>query len=102
MAEAKLAREAEICYASLAAVTDYDCWHTGKESETVSVEVRLRNFLKNIESSKKILKAVLPNLKKKRTCQCRDALRDAIITRPEAIPAKTKKRLALIIGRYIK
>jgi len=103
LAEAKLAREAEICYASLACVTDYDCWHMDESIEPVSVEMIVQNLMKNIESSKRILKNALPRLKgAKATCSCHDGLRDAIITDPKSIPAKTKKKLALIIGRYIK
>lgn len=102
LAEAKLAREAEICYASLACVTDYDCWHMDESSEIVSVEMIVKNLLKNVETSKNILKAVLPKLKPERPCLCATALKDAIITRPDAIQAKTKKRLGLIIGKYVK
>jgi len=102
LAEAKLAREAEICYATLACVTDYDCWHIKDETEEVSVDMIIRNLLKNIETSKAILKEALPKLAKSRPCLCATALANAIITRPEAIPAATKKRLGLIIGKYIK
>jgi 5'-methylthioadenosine phosphorylase len=102
MGEAKAAREAEICYAAMACVTDYDCWYADESSETVSVEMIIQNLLKNVEVSKGIVKAVLPKLKGSRTCACASALKDAIVTRPEAIPAATKKKLELIIGRYIK
>lgn len=102
MAEAKLAREAEICYATLACVTDYDCWHMNEACDTVSVDIIVQNLLKNIEVSKKILKAVLPKLSDSRHCMCQSALKDSIITSPDAISSKTKKRLALIIGKYIK
>jgi 5'-methylthioadenosine phosphorylase len=102
MAEAKLAREAEICYASLACVTDYDCWHMDESTQTVSVEMIVQNLMKNIENSKAILKAVMPKLKAKATCACRSALRDAIITDPGMMPAKTKKKLALIMGKYMR
>jgi 5'-methylthioadenosine phosphorylase len=102
MGEAKVAREAEICYATMACITDYDCWHSDESSETVSVEMIIQNLLKNVEMSKGIVKTVLPALKTARTCACESALKDAIITRPEAIPADTKKKLGLIIGKYIK
>lgn len=103
MGEAKVAREAEVCYATLACITDYDCWRMDKVCETVSIEMIIQNLLKNVERSKSIVKTVLPVLKKKeRTCLCSTALKDAIVTRPEAIPEKTKKRLKLIIGKYIK
>ncbi len=102
LAEAKLAREAEICYASLACVTDYDCWHMDESTETVSVEMIVQNLLKNVETSKNILKMVLPKLHSTRTCACVSALKDAIISRHDAISLKAKKRLDLIIGKYIK
>ena len=102
LAEAKLAREAEICYATLACITDYDCWHADQSTEHVSVEMIINNLCKNVDVSKKIVKSALPLLKKERSCVCADALKDAIVTRPEAIPAKTKKDLGLIIGKYIK
>ncbi len=102
MAEAKLAREAEICYATLACITDYDCWRMDKEEDGVSVEMIIQNLLKNIAVSKNILKIVLRDLGEARKCICREALKDAIITRPDAIPPALKKKLALIIGKYIK
>ena len=102
LAEAKLAREAEMCYATLACITDYDCWHMDQAIESVSVEMIIQNLLKNVDVSKKIVKSVLPKLLKKRTCSCEHALKDSIITRPDAIPAKVKKDLELIIGKYVK
>ncbi|MCX5666242.1 MAG: S-methyl-5'-thioadenosine phosphorylase, partial [Candidatus Omnitrophica bacterium] len=102
LAEAKLAREAEICYATLACVTDYDCWHNDGQSESVSLEMIIQNLLKNVDVSKRIIKSVLPKLSKKRACVCASALKDSIVTRPEAIPVKKKKELELIIGKYVK
>lgn len=102
LAEAKLAREAEICYATLACITDYDCWHMDQAVESVSVEMIVQNLLKNVDMSKKIVKSVLPWLGNGRECACSSALKDAIITRPEAISPKIKKDLELIIGKYIK
>jgi len=102
MGEAKTAREAEICYATLACITDYDCWRMNEVCETVSIEMIIQNLLKNVEVSKSIVKTVLPVLKKSRTCACASALKDAIVTKPEAMPAVTKKKLELIIGKYIK
>lgn len=99
-AEAKLAREAEICYSTLAAVTDYDCWH--ESEEPVTVEMVISNLNKNVENAKKILKKVLANLSEKRTCACREALKYAIITDPKKISPKIKKDLKIIIGKYIK
>lgn len=102
LAEAKLAREAEICYATLACITDYDCWHMDQTVESVSLDMIIQNLCKNVDVSKKIVKTVLPKLSPERKCICASALKDSIVTRPEAIPAKTKKNLELIIGKYIK
>lgn len=103
LAEAKLAREAEICYASLACITDYDCWHAEEEpGDTVSLEMIIQNLLKNVETSKNIVKAALSGLGSQRTCSCGHALKDSIVTCPEFIPSATKKKLALIIGKYVK
>lgn len=102
LAEAKLSREAEMCFATLACVTDYDCWHMEDEVETVSVEMIVKNLLKNVETSKDILRNVLLKLGKVRDCVCANALKDSIVTRPDAIPVETKKKLELIIGKYIK
>lgn len=98
--EARLAREAEICYATLACITDYDCWYQSEEQ--VSLEMIVQNLLKNIDRSKSILVEALPKLSRHRTCVCASALKDSIVTNPKMIPAKTKKRLELIIGKYIK
>lgn len=100
MAEAKLAREAEICYATLACVTDYDCWHP--QHESVTVDMIIQNLLKNVENSKKIIQAVVKNLKSDRECSCKDTVKYAIITDKKLIPAKVKKDLDIIIGKYIK
>jgi len=97
--EAKLAREAEICYATMACVTDYDCWHESHES--VTIEMVIANLLRSVEMAKKILKIVVTQIPEKRECQCATALKDAIITSPEHIPAQLKKELALLIGRYV-
>lgn len=97
--EAKLAREAEICYATLALSTDYDCWHV--EEEAVTVEMIVANLKKNVESAKKIIKVTIPELPKVRNCPCSTALKNAIITRPEAIPQERRKELELIIGKYL-
>jgi 5'-methylthioadenosine phosphorylase len=100
MTEARLAREAEICYVTLAAVTDYDCWH--EEYETVSVDVILDNLKRNIDNAKKILKNVVANMPEEASCNCSQALKYAIVTREELIPEEIKNRLAIIIGKYIK
>ncbi len=100
MPEAKLAREAEICYATLACVTDYDCWHT--QHESVTVDMIVKNLQQNVENAKKIILSVLRNLKPERKCSCKDTLQYAIITDRKLIPEKTKKDLDIIIGRYLK
>jgi len=100
MPEAKLAREAEICYSTLAAVTDYDCWHP--QYDTITVDMVIKNLQKNIENAKRILHATLRGLPKERTCACREALKNAVITDAKLIPAEVKKDLHIIIGKYIK
>ena len=98
--EAKLAREAEICYAAIAVVTDYDCW---KETyEVVSAEMVVDNLRRGTETVKKLLRHAITRMPKKRNCICTTALENAIITSPELIPAQVKKDLAPIIGKYIK
>ncbi|MDD5496404.1 MAG: S-methyl-5'-thioadenosine phosphorylase, partial [Candidatus Omnitrophica bacterium] len=99
LAEAKLSREAEICYATLACVTDYDCWYT---EHSVSIEVILSHLKKNVENAKRLLKETLPKLSKERSCACASALQYSIITDPKAMNEKTKKKLELIIGKYVK
>lgn len=97
--EAKLAREAEICYAVLANVTDYDVWHVSEKP--VSVEMLIDNLLKNAEMAKKIIKKVVPNIPEARTCFCPTALKNTIITSKDRIPEKAKKELGLLIGKYL-
>jgi len=99
-AEAKLAREAEICYSTLAAVTDYDCWHPSHES--VTVEMVIENLRNNIENAKKILNKLIQDFPAHKECSCGDALKYAIITDRKRIPEKTKKDLKLIIGKYVR
>jgi len=99
MPEAKLAREAEICYSTLAAVTDYDCWYP--EHESVTIEIVIQNLLKNIENAKKIISRVIKDLPAERNCSCKDALKYAIITDKKLIPSKVKKDLDIIIGKYV-
>jgi 5'-methylthioadenosine phosphorylase len=102
MAEARLAREAEICYATLAMVTDYDCWHEGDEVTTVNVELVIQHVMKNAENAKTIIQNIVPKIGETRTCTCRHTLKDAMITRSSLIPNATKKKLDIIIGKYIK
>jgi len=97
--EAKLAREAEMCYATMAWITDYDVWRAN--TEEVSVEAVVQNLMKNVATSKELLLRTVPALTGGRKCKCGDALRDAIITSPEMIPGDMKERLAPIIGKYI-
>jgi len=99
MPEARCAREAEICYTTMALVTDYDCWY---ESGHVTVDMIIQNLMNNVGNSKRILTALMPRLPKKRECVCVNALKDAIFTRPEAVSDETKKKLDIIIGKYIK
>ena len=100
MPEAKLAREAEICYSTLACVTDYDCWHPQQES--VTIDMVIQNLSKNIENAKKIISEIVRKLSEKRSCACKDALQYAIVTDTKLIPEKTKDDLKIIIGKYVK
>jgi len=98
--EAKLAREAEICYATMALVTDYDCWHPGHDSVTVEMIIEYLN--RNAENAQKLIASAVAQLaNKQRACKCGDSLRHAIITSPEKITPETKQRLKAIIGRYV-
>jgi 5'-methylthioadenosine phosphorylase len=99
MNEARLSREAEICYATLAAVTDYDCWHESEEA--VSVDIILSNLRKNVENAKQILKEIITLIPKERACGCKDALKYAIVTDKKFIPKEIKAKLRVIAGRYI-
>lgn len=98
MPEARLAREAEICYVTLAMITDYDCWRPAEE--TVSVDLIIQNMRKNIQNAKKLIKLAISNIPEKRDCLCANALRQAIVTSPEEITPEIKKRLDIIIGKY--
>jgi len=97
--EAKLAREAELCYSAFAMITDYDCWHPQHDSVTVT-EI-MDNLAKNAENVQRAIREVIRELPEERTCKCGSALVHAIVTDRRAIPASTKKRLAPIIGKYI-
>jgi len=97
--EAKLAREAEICYATLALVTDYDCWHP--EHDSVTVDLIVANLLQNAKTAQAIIAEVVGRLEPVRTCPCATALATAIITHRDAIPDQTKQDLAPIVGRYL-
>ena len=97
--EAKLAREAEICYVTIAMVTDYDCWH--EEEEPVTVGVLLGYLEKNSGNAQNVIKEVLKILPDEFDCLCQHALQDAIITQPDVIPETTKEKLKLFIGKYL-
>jgi 5'-methylthioadenosine phosphorylase len=97
--EAKLAREAEICYMTLALVTDYDCWHDSHES--VTVEMILNYLQQNSRSAQRIIIESVRTLAESRKCQCGSALKYAIITDRNAVPADTLTRLAPIVGKYL-
>ena len=97
--EAKLAREAEICYATVAMVTDYDCWHDGHDAVTVEQIVAVLH--QNAANAAKVVKAAVMALPKKRDCGCASALKHAILTSPDAIPEATKEKLELLIGKYL-
>ncbi len=98
--EAKLAREAEICYVTIAMVTDYDCWHPHHDS--VTVEQILSVLAKNAENAAKVVTATVSAMPKTRSCKCGSALANAILTDPAKIPAATKEKLQLILGKYLK
>jgi 5'-methylthioadenosine phosphorylase len=98
MPEVKLAREAELCYATLALVTDYDVWH--ETHDAVSVEAVVQNLLRNVETAKDILRRTIPAIGEPRTCGCPELLGTAVITRPAAFPLTTRRRLDLLLGKY--
>jgi 5'-methylthioadenosine phosphorylase len=98
--EAKLAREAEICYVTIAMVTDYDCWHP--HHDAVTVEQIVSVLVKNAENAAKVVKASIEAMPKARSCKCGRALANAILTDPAKIPAATKEKLQLILGKYLK
>ena len=98
--EAKLAREAEICYATLAMVTDYDCWHPDHDAVTVNQIIDYLN--RNAENAQKIIRAAVGCMPEERTCKCGSALAHAIITDLKKIPPRTRKRLWLLVGKYLK
>ncbi len=97
--EARLAREAEMCYATLALVTDYDTWHATEEE--VSVELVVGNLLKNVDASRRVVRSLVPGIPSERDCGCASALENAIITSPELIGKETRARLSVLIGRYL-
>ena len=97
--EARLAREAEMCYATLALVTDYDTWH--ETEEQVSVELVVQNLLKNVDASQRVIRSLVGEVPLERDCGCASTLDNAIITSPELIGSETRARLSALIGRYL-
>jgi 5'-methylthioadenosine phosphorylase len=97
--EAKLAREAEICYSIIACSTDYDSWH--ETEEPVSVDAILSTMRQNMEMSKKIISLAVSRMPPERDCDCATALMGAIVTAPELVPPEQKKKLDLLIGKYL-
>ena len=101
LTEAKLAREAEICYTTIAMVTDYDCWIDENPDAEVNVEMVLENLNANAEVARKIIRHAIRKISKQRTCECGSALQNAIITAQDRIPEETKKRLELLLSKYV-
>lgn len=97
--EAKLAREAEMCYATLAMATDYDTWHPDHDS--VTVELVVENLGRNVQRAKDTIAALIPMIAHTRECACGQALQSAIITAPDAIPEEAKRKLRALIGKYV-
>jgi 5'-methylthioadenosine phosphorylase len=97
--EAKLAREAELCYVTVAMVTDYDCWHPHHDSVTVDQIIAV--LVKNAENATKVVRQTVADMPRNRSCKCGSALAHAILTNPKNIPPMTRKKLKLIIGKYV-
>jgi 5'-methylthioadenosine phosphorylase len=97
--EAKLAREAELCYTTVAMVTDYDCWH--ETEEEVSVEAILKVLAKNVENAREIIRRVVSSMDKKVSCDCKSAAAFSIMTAPESIPSETRRAVELLYGKYL-
>jgi len=98
--EAFLAREAEMCYAVMAHVTDYDVWHVSEEP--VTVEMVVQTLQRNVRTAEQAIRFVVKNMPEERTCECKDALATALITDPKVIPPETRQRLALLVDKYLK
>ena len=98
--EAKLAREAEICYATLAMVTDYDCWHPAHDA--VTVEQIIDYLTRNAQNARQIIRGAVREMPRERGCKCGSALAHAILTDPRKIPLQVRKKLALLLGKYLK
>ena len=98
--EAKLAREAEICYATAAMVTDYDCWHPGHDAVTIDQIVKVMN--QNSANAARVVRAAVAAIPRARNCACKSALQYALLTSPDAIPPAAREKLELLIGKYLK
>jgi 5'-methylthioadenosine phosphorylase len=99
LTEAKLAREAEICYATVAMITDYDCWHPDHAS--VTLDEIISNLNKNAENAQNVIREAVRAMPAERSCKCGRALAHAIVTDPKLIPAATRRRLRVIAGKYL-
>lgn len=97
--EAKLAREAEICYATIAMITDYDCWHP--EHESVTASQIIATLVQNAENAQRVLREAVRTMPEERSCKCEAALKHALVTDMKLVPKATKKKLEAIIGKYI-
>ncbi|HUP27870.1 MAG TPA: S-methyl-5'-thioadenosine phosphorylase [Chloroflexia bacterium] len=96
--EARLAREAEICYATLAMATDYDTWHP--EHDSVTVDLVVQNLSRNVQRAQETVRSLLPKIDERRACSCGDALKSAIMTVPDLISEEDKERLQPLVGKY--
>jgi len=97
--EAKLAREAEMCYSTIALVTDYDCWHP--DHDHVTVDMIIANLIQNARTAQAIIAGAVDALPYERTCECATALKFALITRPDVVPAEIARELAPLVGKYL-
>lgn len=100
LTEAKLAREAEMCYTTVALVTDYDVWHEGEDD--VSADAIIANLQKNVITAQELIKSTIRQISEATGCGCQESLKYAIVTAPELIPSKTKEKLEVIMGQYLK
>ncbi|HZU27290.1 MAG TPA: S-methyl-5'-thioadenosine phosphorylase [Bryobacteraceae bacterium] len=100
LTEAKLAREAEICYVTIAMVTDYDCWHPGHDAVTVTQIIEY--LTQNAANACKVVAAAVQSMPRERDCKCGSALKHALITDPKAVPEVTRKKLELLVGKYLR
>jgi len=98
--EAKLAREAEICYSTIALITDYDCWHP--DHDQVTVDMIIANLTENARTAQQVIASAVGALPFDRTCECASALKHALITRPDSVPPSTKQKLEPIVGKYLR